>query len=48
MATRALIGMVKCWQDNCSVPLKSFMIERLAEDSVLSGNSISRACSFYD
>lgn len=28
--TRALIRMIKCWQDNCNVPLKSFMIERLA------------------
>jgi hypothetical protein len=27
--------MTKCWQDNCNVPLKSFMIERLAEDFLL-------------
>jgi hypothetical protein len=27
---RALIRMIKCWQEHCNVPLKSFMIERLA------------------
>lgn len=29
--TRALIRMAKCWQDHCNVPLKSFLIERLAQ-----------------
>jgi hypothetical protein len=46
--TRALIGMVKCWQDNCNVPLKSFMIERLAEDFLLLWQFHQQGVFFYD
>lgn len=31
---RPLIRMLKCWQDSCSVPIKSFEIELLAADFI--------------
>ena len=40
--------MVKCWQDNCNVPLKSFMIERLAEDFLLLSQFHQQGVFFYD
>ncbi|MGY4176781.1 hypothetical protein ACVIHH_002072 [Bradyrhizobium sp. USDA 4518] len=46
--TRALVRMIKCWQDNCNVPLKSFMIERLAQDFLLTWKWHDRGLFFYD
>jgi hypothetical protein len=46
--TRPLIRMIKCWQDNCNVPLKSFMIERLAEDFLLLWQFHQQGVFFYD
>jgi hypothetical protein len=46
--TRALIRMIKCWQDNCNVPLKSFMIERLAQDFLLHWEYQLKSVFYYD
>ncbi|WP_314950571.1 SMODS domain-containing nucleotidyltransferase [Bradyrhizobium cosmicum] len=46
--TRALIRMLKCWQDNCSVPMKSFVIERLAQDFLLTWQFHQQGVFFYD
>jgi Second Messenger Oligonucleotide or Dinucleotide Synthetase domain len=46
--TRPLIRMIKCWQDNCNVPLKSFMIERLAEDFLLTWEWHLHGKFYYD
>jgi hypothetical protein len=46
--TRALIRMIKCWQDNCNVPLKSFMIERLAQDFMLHWKHHLENVFYYD
>jgi len=47
--TRALIRMVKCWQDNCNVvPLKSFMIERLAADFLFEWEYHLKGVFYYD
>jgi hypothetical protein len=46
--TRALIRMIKCWQDNCNVPLKSFMIERLAADFLFHWQYHLRGVFYYD
>jgi hypothetical protein len=47
--TRALIRMIKCWQDNCNVDaLKSFMIERLAQDFLLRWQHHLKGLFYYD
>jgi hypothetical protein len=46
--TRALIRMVKCWQDNCNVPLKSFMIERLAQAFLVQWKHRLEGTFYYD
>jgi hypothetical protein len=46
--TRALIRMVKSWQDNCSVPLKSFMIERLAQAFLVQWKHRLEGTFYYD
>jgi hypothetical protein len=46
--TRALIRMIKCWQDNCNVPLKSFMIERLAQAFLFQWEHRLKGTFWYD
>jgi Second Messenger Oligonucleotide or Dinucleotide Synthetase domain len=46
--TRALIRLIKCWQDNCNVPLKSFMIERLAADFLFQWEYHLKGVFYYD
>jgi hypothetical protein len=47
--TRALIRMIKCWQDNSNVySLKSFMIERLAQDFLLRWQHHLNGPFYYD
>jgi hypothetical protein len=46
--TRALIRMTKCWQDTCNVPLKSFLIERLAADFLLQWRLRQEGMFYYD
>jgi Second Messenger Oligonucleotide or Dinucleotide Synthetase domain len=46
--TRALIRMIKCWQDNCNVPLKSFMIERLAQAFLFQWEHHLQGTFYYD
>jgi len=41
--------MIKCWQDNCKADsLKSFMIERLAQDFLLTWQWHQKGAFFYD
>jgi hypothetical protein len=46
--TRALIRMIKCWQDHCNVPLKSFSVERLAQDFMLIWEFHHHETFYYD
>jgi hypothetical protein len=46
--TRALIRMIKCWQENCNVPLKSFMIERLAQAFLVQWKHRLEGTFYYD
>lgn len=46
--TRALIRMIKCWQENCNVPLKSFMIERIAQAFLAQWKHRLEGMFYYD
>lgn len=46
--TRELIRMIKCWQSQCSVPLKSFWIEMLAVDFLSSWEHSGKSRVYYD
>lgn len=46
--TRDLIRMMKCWQGQCSVPLKSFWIEILAVDFLSSWANAGKSRVYYD
>jgi hypothetical protein len=46
--TRALIRMLKCWQDHHKVPLKSFVIERLVIEFMLCWSHRDRGVFWYD
>lgn len=46
--TRALIRMIKCWQDHCNVLLKSFIIERLAQAFLAQWKHRLEGTFYYD
>jgi hypothetical protein len=46
--TRALVRMMKQWQRNCNVPLKSFQIERLAVEFLRTWPFALRDVFWYD
>ena len=46
--TRNLIRMMKCWQGNCNVPLKSFCLELLVVDFLSSYGYKDKGTTFYD
>jgi hypothetical protein len=46
--TRHLIRMLKKWQFNCSVPLKSFWLELLAEEFISSWEHRGKSYVYYD
>ncbi|HYR91052.1 MAG TPA: hypothetical protein VE422_43750 [Terriglobia bacterium] len=46
--TRALIRMMKKWQDYCSVPVKSFWIELLAIDFLSTWEHKGKSSMYYD
>ncbi|MGY3122754.1 hypothetical protein ACVWXQ_006691 [Bradyrhizobium sp. S3.14.4] len=46
--SRPLIRMIKSWQDNCNVPLKSFMIERLAANFLVGWKYHFEGTFYYD
>ncbi len=45
---RPLVRMLKCWQDNCSVPLRSFYIELLAIDFLDQWQHRDQSYFYYD
>jgi len=46
--TRDLVRMMKCWQANCNVPLKSFYIELLAVAFLSGWRNSGKPKSWYD
>ncbi len=46
--TRDLIRMMKCWQDQCNVPLKSFCFELLSIDFLQSWQYAGNSVVYYD
>jgi hypothetical protein len=46
--TRDLIRMIKCWQAECSVPLKSFWIELLAVQFLAQWEHAGKTSVYYD
>ncbi len=46
--TRELIRMMKCWQSQCSVPVKSYWIEMLAVDFLLTWADAGKSRVYYD
>jgi len=46
--TRHLVRMMKKWQENCNVPLKSFWIELLATDFISSWQYHGKSSVYYD
>jgi hypothetical protein len=46
--TRSLIRMMKAWQANCSVPIKSFWFELLAVDFLNSWQYASESATYHD
>jgi hypothetical protein len=46
--TRALIRLLKCWQGNCHVPLKSFWLELLAMRFLASWAHAGKSSVYYD
>ena len=46
--TRDLIRMMKCWQNNCTVPMKSFWLELLAEKFLKTWNYCGYSTGYYD
>ncbi|MBX3394294.1 MAG: nucleotidyltransferase [Phycisphaerae bacterium] len=46
--SRDLIRMLKCWQWNCSVPLKSFWLELLAVDFLRTWEHRGKSTTYYD
>ncbi len=46
--TRDLIRMLKCWQDYCDVPLKSFIIELLVIDFLRTWEHRGKTTVYYD
>jgi hypothetical protein len=46
--TRDIVRMMKKWQEYCSVPLKSFWLELLAEDFISSWQYHGNGATYYD
>lgn len=46
--TRSLIRMMKCWQDYCSVPVKSFWLELLAVNFLGTWGYRGKGTTYYD
>ena len=46
--TRSLIRMMKCWQLNCNVPMKSFWIELLAVEFLSSWQYATNSTVYFD
>lgn len=46
--TRDLVRMMKCWQQECSVPIKSFHIELLAMDFLDQWEYAGKTAVYYD
>ena len=46
--TRDLIRMMKCWQKECSVPMKSFWLELLSVNFLSSWEHRGKSSSYYD
>jgi hypothetical protein len=46
--TRHLVRMLKKWQDNCSVPIKSFWLELLSEDFLANWTHKDQSITHYD
>ena len=46
--TRKLVKMLKCWQDECSVPIKSFHLELLAIDFLSTWPHADKSTVYYD
>ncbi len=46
--TRALIRMMKKWQENCSVEMKSFWFERLAVEFLQNWEFRDKSATYYD
>jgi hypothetical protein len=46
--TRDLIRMMKCWQSNCSVPLKSFTLELTSVNFLAQWQYAGKSKVYYD
>jgi hypothetical protein len=46
--TRHLVKMMKCWQNVCNVPLKSFLIELLAGEFIARWDHRGKSTVYYD
>lgn len=46
--TRDLIRMLKCWQDHCNVPMKSFWLELLTVEFLRSWQYKGNGTTYYD
>ena len=46
--TRNLVRMLKCWQSECSVPMKSFWLELLAIDFLSTWEHADKSKVYYD